>query len=151
MLIHVRIPETPLMNQTFPPSHLPSCFALLSIAKRIAGPAHCCQLLRVRGVFQSRFEVIYARSWCHLWFANFANERPFRKQREHNLYPILRSGSGLQSFESFEILMLKLAKRAKTNADGSFFSLHRERRPRSDPTCGSSDAEWAGLFEARIY
>src|SRR4029077_11086162 len=59
-------------------------------------------------------------------FANLPNERPFRKQREHNLYPILRSGSGLQSFESFEILMLKLAKRAKTNAAGSFLSLHRE-------------------------
>jgi hypothetical protein len=28
------------------------------------------------------------------------NERPFRKQREHNLCPFLRGGSGLQSLES---------------------------------------------------
>lgn len=32
--------------------------------------------------------------------ADLPNERPFRKRREHNLYPVLRGGSELQSLES---------------------------------------------------
>ena len=45
--------------------------------------------------------------------ADLPNERPFRKQREHNLYLFLRGWSGLQSFESVTV---QLAKLAKTNA-----------------------------------
>ena len=46
--------------------------------------------------------------------ANLPNERPFRKQREHDLYLFLRYWIGLQWFES---VVVELAKQKQTQLD----------------------------------
>src|SRR6266581_2219086 len=60
---------------------------------------------------------------------NLPNERPFRKQRKHNIHPFLR---GWSEFQSLENVIVQRAKPAKTNAYGCSHRLFTSRRSDDD-------------------
>src|SRR4029077_13450264 len=64
-----------------------------------------------------------------LTLANLPNERPFRKQREHILYSVLR---GWSEFQSLENVTAQRAKPTKTNAYGCSHRLFTSRRSDDD-------------------